>query len=52
MCSKNFCVQAKGGPSPSAPPPKYATDQYHGSIVLNMIPYQHYNRDNLVIIVW
>ena len=26
MCSKNFCVQAKGGgASPSPPPPKYAT---------------------------
>jgi len=25
MCLKKFCVQAKGGPSPSAPP-KYATD--------------------------
>jgi len=25
MCSKNFYVQAKGGASPSAPPPKYAT---------------------------
>ena len=25
MCSKNFCVQAKGGHRPVPPPPKYAT---------------------------
>ena len=25
MCSKNFCVQAKGGAIAQCPPPKYAT---------------------------
>ena len=28
MCSKNFCIQVKGGASPSGPPPKYATTAY------------------------
>jgi len=26
MCSKNFCIQAKGGGASPSGPPKYATD--------------------------
>ena len=36
MCSKYFCVQAKGGASPSAPP-KYATAVlYAGKMYLGL----------------
>ena len=42
MCSKNFCVQAKGGAIAQCPPPKYATGYKHTAGINVYLPQSPY----------